>query len=551
MDQTEFEREMRLLQDEYTIGLKKRLSDIKKLFKQLVDTYDDDVMQQLFREVHSLTGSAATFGFAQISVHARSLESLIRENLNQKKSPDRPAQQKYQQSISILEELIEKYPDQSLLVQDSDMHEQLTQEKPEAGYLVLVEDDEILGREMKTQLEHMGFTTELFVDALSVQNSILNLQPDAIIIDIMLPEGEFAGTELATLINELHDETVPVVFISARGDWKARLAAVRAGGKAYITKPVDYSKLANQLDRITQRVSREPYRVLIVDDTVELARHYALMLEKTGMYVEILSQPEEVLKKMVDFKPDLLVLDLYMPEVSGIEVANVIRQHEDLLSIPIVFLSTEQDRNVQLIALQEGDDFLQKPVLHEHFTAAITSRVKRARVLNTLMHRDGLTGLLNHSALKSALDSEVQRAQRNNQPLCFVMLDLDKFKHVNDTYGHPVGDRVLKGLSRLLSERLRKTDQIGRYGGEEFAIILPETELSSAFSIMEMLRKHFAALIFTANGSDFHCTFSAGIAQLAKGDNASGLNQRADEFLYVAKKNGRNRVVPLISKDKS
>jgi diguanylate cyclase (GGDEF)-like protein len=406
-----------------------------------------------------------------------------------------------------------------------------------------VEDDELLGTEIQSQLQYLGFSVQLFSDATSARHAISTQQPDAILLDVTLLEGKFGGPELAAFIKDFQAERVPVIFISSRGDWQARLAAVRAGGEAYLTKPIDYMKLLNQLDRVTQRSGKEPYRVLIVDDTAELARHYALILRKAGMQVETLNQPENILKAIANLKPEFIVLDLYMPGVSGMEAANVIRQHQDLLGVPIVFLSTEQDRDIQLRALQNGDFFLQKPISDDHLIATITSRAERARALNALMYRDGLTGLLNHSTLKSQLETEIHRAQRVDSTLCFVMLDLDHFKTVNDTYGHPAGDRVLKGLSRMLKERLRKTDQIGRYGGEEFGVILPDTDQASAMKIMDKIRQHFSALSYTADGTHFHCTFSAGIAQTTSDDNAGTLSKRADEMLYSAKQNGRNTIV--------
>lgn len=541
MDQPELINQMQLLRDEYAAGLKQRLQQIGALFQRLEVKHDEEILQELFRQVHSLAGSAASFGFTRISTQSRSLETLLLQSISNKEELNVPRQGQISRAIHNLETLTSEGPDQALTQQLPSGGASSDLICPRACRLYLVAEDEELGNEIHRQLQYFGYSVQLFRDAATARNSMRTDPPDAILMDVILLE-ESTRPKLGAVTREFREAGVAVIFFSSRGDWQARLAAVRAGGQAYLTSPIDYMLLFNLLDRVTPRSGRDPYRVLIVDDTVELARHYALVLQKGGMQVEMLNLPENILNAIANFKPEFILLDLHMPEVSGLEVANVIRQHQDLLGLPIVFLSTEQDRDLQLRALQNGDDFLQKPISDDHLFAAIVARAERARALNTLMYRDGLTGLLNHSTLKSRLQDEIHRARRIDSKLCYVVLDLDNFRTVNDTYGYPVGDRVIKGLSRILTDRLRKTDQVGRYGGEEFAVILPDTSLSSALRIMDEIRQNFSALAYTANGTDFNCSFSAGIVQTGNSDSAQNLCRRADEMLYRAKRNGRNRI---------
>jgi diguanylate cyclase (GGDEF)-like protein len=158
--------------------------------------------------------------------------------------------------------------------------------------------------------------------------------------------------------------------------------------------------------------------------------------------------------------------------------------------------------------------------------------------------RDSLTGLLNHSALKEHLGHEVARARRNKLPLAVAMVDIDFFKHVNDSYGHPVGDKVIRALSRLLQQRLRRADIIGRYGGEEFAVVMPGSTAAAAAAVLDQVRSAFAGIRHYAGHQEFTVTLSAGVAQLDDAANADALLARADEALYQAKHGGRNRVVP-------
>jgi diguanylate cyclase (GGDEF)-like protein len=213
------------------------------------------------------------------------------------------------------------------------------------------------------------------------------------------------------------------------------------------------------------------------------------------------------------------------------------------LSIPIVFLSAESDVGRQREAMSlGGDEFLHKPIEPEHLISAVRSRVIRYRALRALMVRDSLTGLLNHTSYKERLRAEVSRAKRQNKRLSVAIIDIDHFKNVNDTYGHPAGDRVIKNLSRLLKQRLRGADVIGRYGGEEFALALPDTPIEIAVNVINGLRVSFAAIEQHAGNAIFHNTFSAGVTQLPGLMEAEALIKAADVALYASKHSGRNQV---------
>jgi diguanylate cyclase (GGDEF)-like protein len=190
-----------------------------------------------------------------------------------------------------------------------------------------------------------------------------------------------------------------------------------------------------------------------------------------------------------------------------------------------------------------GDDFLTKPIKPGHLVSSVSSRIQRSRMLRSFMVRDSLTGLLNHTAIKDQLEREVARAKRLKTPLAYAMIDIDLFKRVNDTYGHPVGDRVIKSLSRLLKQRLRETDVVGRYGGEEFAVIMSDTDGPAAMKVLDNIRDAFSRFSHLADGKEFSVTFSGGIADVALSGDAIKLGDFADRALYEAKHAGRNRLV--------
>jgi diguanylate cyclase (GGDEF)-like protein len=360
----------------------------------------------------------------------------------------------------------------------------------------------------------------------------------------MFPEGKLAGIEAIEEIQAQLDEPIPVYFISLRDDIEARLKSVRAGGLAYFSKPVDIIGIIDRLDQLVDHEPPEPFRVLVIDDQVEITDYYRLILENAGMQVATINDPKKILIEMVGFLPEIVLMDLYMPECSGRELAQMIRQQESYVGLPIVYLSSETDKGEQIKAMRAGgDDFLTKPIEPVYLVGAITNRIERARVLRSYMVRDSLTGLLNHTKTKEQLEVEVARSMRQDTNLVFAIIDIDKFKLVNDTYGHPTVDRVIKSLSRLLQQRLRKVDVIGRIGGEEFGVILVNTDGVNATKVLNQLREHFAEVVYQSGGTEFSSAFSCGAAQISDFDSGTEMYEAADKALYAAKEGGRNQVV--------
>ena len=233
-----------------------------------------------------------------------------------------------------------------------------------------------------------------------------------------------------------------------------------------------------------------------------------------------------------------------MPECSGPELAQTVRLQDEWLGVPIIYLSSETDSERQMASLiKAGDDFLTKPISDNALVVAIFARAQRARQLAEVMTKDSLTGLLQHAHIKERLGAELERAARLQQNVSVAMLDIDHFKKVNDVYGHLTGDQVISSLANLLRQQLRKTDLIGRYGGEEFLLVLPECQLDKACQVVNQLREAFARIPFVSNGQTFHCTLSAGVTSGSDSQQVDVVVEHADQALYQAKGAGRNQVI--------
>jgi diguanylate cyclase (GGDEF)-like protein len=233
-----------------------------------------------------------------------------------------------------------------------------------------------------------------------------------------------------------------------------------------------------------------------------------------------------------------------MPGVDGIELARMIRQSRRHLSLPIIFLSGEQDANLQMQARHfGGDDFIAKPIEPLRLASLVRLKAERSGALRSMMERDSLTGLYNHGRFKDRLAHEIERCRRTGGEVSLAMIDLDHFKQINDRFGHLIGDNIIRALSNTLTAGLRRIDVIGRYGGEEFGVILLETPPLAARVAIDKLRERFAGLTFEASGATFNATFSAGVAGSRTHSEVNSLMAAADQALYAAKHAGRNLVL--------
>ncbi|MDR2637678.1 MAG: diguanylate cyclase [Zoogloeaceae bacterium] len=291
---------------------------------------------------------------------------------------------------------------------------------------------------------------------------------------------------------------------------------------------------------------QESYRVLVVEDSPTAARAIRNNLEEHGIRVHELRDPSFSLQAIRQFQPDLILMDMYMPYCTGVEAAQVIRQHDEFLSIPIVYLSGESNVGLQVAALRlGGDQFLTKPFNPVLMNAVIKSKIDRYRALRHSMENDSLTDLLNHISSKQTLSGTLEKLPPGHV-LDVAMLDIDHFKKVNDTHGHQVGDQVIRSLAWLLKQRLRHGDIVGRYGGEEFVLGLVNKTPGCAVEVLDRIREDFQRIPFTGTGGAvFHVSFSAGVAT-HRADTPMHLEfllEAADGALYEAKRQGRNRII--------
>jgi len=309
---------LRTLQDAFAAQLPERLAAIEQAWSALRSTDKTSAPNHdLSRLIHSLAGAAGTFGYRRLGEQARELEiALSALPLEWHAQPEVIAT--LDGALSRLKALAAEGADNTFVATPTTRQQTADPATLDKTLIYVLEDDPLQAQEIGNQLEHFGYSVSCFSTGSELVYAQERRPADAFLLDINLPEGELEGLRIAPRLQALGVMPAPSVFISARTDWQARLAALRAGGRAYFAKPLDFAALVEQLDLLVKRKIQEPFRVLIVEDTVLLAEHYAAVLQGAGLSTTILHEPSQLLATIADFGPDLIIMDLHILQGAGL-----------------------------------------------------------------------------------------------------------------------------------------------------------------------------------------------------------------------------------------
>ncbi len=358
------------------------------------------------------------------------------------------------------------------------------------------------------------------------------------------PPGAYPAAAVAAIATlRKHFPASHIYCLAVPSELESIVVLQRAGADTCIPVASGCADVLPRLLDLARDDEPEADRVLVVEDSPTASALVRRTLGQHGIDSLAVADPRRLLDAAADYRPDAILMDMYMPFCSGVEATAALRQLAEYQALPVIYLSSETDIVQQIEALRlGGDQFLTKPVNPVVLAAVVKTKIARYREMRHSGQHDGLTRLLNHSTAKTRIGQRVAEAPPGGR-LVVAMIDIDRFKRINDSYGHPAGDQVIRNLAWLLRGRLRGSDLIGRYGGEEFIVALPDTDLAGALVQLDRIREDFAVLPHAHGGRVVYATFSCGVATLADHPSAAALIGAADAALLQAKRDGRNRVV--------
>ncbi len=496
---------------------------------------DSELRQKAQAEAHRLIGSLGSFGLPKGSEVARQIEQLLQaEYLGHDDA------QRLEELVGLLKQAVENKPSTMAAASDLDNLEIVS------GRLLVVDDDVVLTEQIKQEAIAWGLQVEVAIDPTVARRAISLDPPDVILLDLTFPKTTENGL---TLLAELARATprIPVLVMTGRNQLSDRVEVARLGGHAFLQKPITPEEILKALTQELNRTQKPEARVLIVDDDRQVLAALSTLLEPWGLHVTTLAEPQQFWQVLEASAPNVLILDIQMPGFSGIELCQVVRNDPRWSELPVLFLSGHNDAEIvhQVFAVG-ADDYVQKPIVGPELIARILNRLERTRILHRFAETDELTGAATRRKSIQDLERLLHLAERQRQPLCFMILDLDFFKLVNDQHGHDAGDRVLIRLGEHLRQSFRREDVVARWGGEEFVLGLYGITLQQGLQRLTSFLETWRQQKFTdANHQIFQVTFSAGVAEYSQdGANVQELYRAADAALYRAKAMGRNRVLP-------
>lgn len=491
--------------------------------------------QQVQREAHLLIGSLGSFGFAEASRLSREIEQIFRAGV--KASLDQ-VEHLEQLVVSLRQEL-----ERPTVTLESPAQENTTIKQQRR--LLIVDNDVQLGKQLIKEATIWGIQAFIATNITQAQDAIAQKFPDVVLLDLSFDGSAQNGLNLLAELTT-SNRKIPVLVFTAVEDFANRVKVARLGGQIFLSKPALTASVLAAVTQVLQQSNIIQAKILVVDDDPQILDILRTLLEPWGFMLTLLDNPQHFWTTLEQANPDLLILDIEMPQLSGIDLCQVVRNDPHWSELPVLFLSAHRDTETMTRVFTAGaDDYVSKPVLGPELIARVLNRLERTYILRKLTETDILTGVANRRKSLQELTRLLHLAQRQGQPVCFIILDFDHFKQVNDQHGHDAGDKVLSSFGTLLQQTFRREDVVGRWGGEEFVVgLYGATKFQSKARLIELLEIVRQQEFTSASGQKFWVTFSGGISEYPEnGTDLQALYQSADVALYQAKAEGRARIV--------
>jgi two-component system cell cycle response regulator len=405
-------------------------------------------------------------------------------------------------------------------------------------------------------------------------------QPDVILLDVMMPDMDGFETCRRIKANPI-SSSIPVVMVTALSDVEDRVRGLDAGADDFLTKPINdlalfarirsLVRLKSMTDELRLRdQTGEQFggvigndsindvsgaKILLIDDDASQASQIKTKLQEVGVAVSIIPDPAEAVESTENIEYDLIIVSTQLTTDDGMHLCTHLRSQDRTISTPLLIIIEDSDTDLLVKGFDMGiNDYLMTPIDSNEVVARVKIQVRRKRFQDALQAKgkksldmaikDGLTNIFNRRYFDIHVERIMANAIATGKPLSLMILDLDHFKMVNDTYGHQSGDAILKQLPQRILRLIRPTDLFARYGGEEFVVVMPDTTVVNAANVAERIRRVVESedFIIPVQPGTLKKTVSIGVSVSEAGDTAKDILARADKALYHIKKTCRNKV---------
>tara|TARA_R110002049_G_scaffold191506_1_gene360415 strand:- start:6033 stop:7700 length:1668 start_codon:yes stop_codon:yes gene_type:complete len=549
LDKDKFER----IREIYVESFPEKIQELRQCWAELnaTDSYHAS-LAKLRIEVHNIAGSSGSHEFNDLHALAKQVESNIVKVLDEKSSWNNEKKE----IGNLVQQLVDKLETEMLNYNFSEDDEDniprldALQLSHRELVIFIISHRSVELSLLSNLLESRGFTVIAFNTIDRAQAMSQTVAPSIVVLDLGDANQIKLNKDTKETFQSIDNQPPAFVVISRRDDVDTRKMAAKFEAEAFFATPINAHNFSSTLDVVLESRGSNACRVLLIDKQRQRISSIEKALLRENIKCRMIGAIDNIVDELVNFKPDLILIAYDNDDTSWKDATRIIRLHESHFNMPIIFLLDDDSKQAKLDALRAGaDDCISRHELTDEQFQILKQRILRFRRANHLIIMDSLTGALNRDAFLERANEEISLAIRRSESICLAMIDVDHFKQINDENGHVVGDYVLRHISDYLNNRLRRSDVVGRYAGDEFLVLLPDTDLDSAYLVLDMIRKNLVAHNIKVNNADVRVSISLGLiaARPTEPLDIETLIVDADKKLYEAKVAGRNMLVAGIA----
>jgi len=506
--------------DEFIRQLPQRMAAIEENWSEL-SHWSAELLDKLYRRIREISEASSRFGLFQLNESVFSVEVYLSSFVGIQEAPVR-------EQLEAIEGLLNH------LKSTANSIEQVAVKTTKADQTIYILSDESgdISKLANTLQEH-GTEIHFFDETGTLLRAMDSQLPNALIANTnLLLKISALTAELVRLKSQTSQE-IPLIFISESNALQLRVDAIRCGSDAYFVSPIDTDDVAQQILNLASPRNTPAFRVLIVEDDPTQAEFASSLLRKVGMKTQILSDPMRIIEILREFIPDLILMDIYMPEINGIEMTSIIREYHEFVGIPIVFLSGEQNADKQLDAISVGgDDFVAKPIRPKHLLTIVENRIKRShqlmKTLGSRLPHDRITGLLSRQVFFDRIAKALEDDPMHAQPSGVIVLSPDKMESHRKTFGIGGVDQLIAELSQNIRSQLKDNDAAARLDDDSIGLFIKRSNNNSIHDLCARLHETVTKSAIKIAGQTIELSIGLGLCLYDENiDDPAGLIARA------------------------